>query len=74
MDLGVPRNIEPSVGELENVYLFDIDDLQGLVDRNHQARQQVLEASQAIVGRKADRFLAWWQQEAYAAPVPPWMR
>ena len=63
VDLGVPRNIEPTVGTLENVYLFDVDDLQGLADRNHHARQQVVDASEAIIDQKVDRFLAWWQRE-----------
>ena len=63
VDLGVPRNVEPSVGALENVYLFNVDDLQGLVDHSHKERQQALSESQAIIDRKVERFLAWWQQE-----------
>jgi glutamyl-tRNA reductase len=52
IDLGVPRNIELDAGELENVYLFDVDDLQGLIDHNHQRRQQALQAAQAILEQK----------------------
>ena len=63
VDLGVPRNVEPSVGTLENVYLFDIDDLQGLVQHAHQKRQQALEASQQIIDHKVEHFLNWWQEE-----------
>ena len=63
VDLGVPRNIEPAASELENVYLFNIDDLQGLVHRSQQERRQALGESQAIVDQKVDRFLAWWRQE-----------
>lgn len=63
IDLGVPRNIEPSVGELDNVYRFDIDDLQGLVDHNYERRRQALQASQAILDRKVNGFLSWWQEE-----------
>ncbi len=64
VDLGVPRNIDPDVGSLENVYLFNVDDLQGLVDHYHQERRQALQQSQAIVNRKVERFLSWWQTEA----------
>ena len=63
VDLGVPRNVEPSIGQLENVYLFDVDDLQGLVIHSHQERQEALGESQAIIDRKVERFLVWWQQE-----------
>ena len=69
VDLGVPRNIDPAVGALDNVYLFNIDDLQGLVDRSAREREQALRASQAILDEKVDRFLAWWSREAFAAPL-----
>lgn len=63
IDLGVPRNIEPSTGTLENVYLFDIDDLQGLVDHNHEQRRQAVLESQVILEQQVQAFLAWWQEE-----------
>ena len=69
IDLGVPRNIEPAAGELENVYLFDVDDLQGLVDHNHEQRQQAALDSYAILERKVEAFLAWWQEEVRCAPL-----
>jgi len=65
IDLGVPRNIDPASGELENVYLFDIDDLQGLVDHHHEQRRQAVCESQAILEEKVNRFLAWWNKELY---------
>ncbi len=77
IDLGVPRNIDPSAGQLENVYLFDVDDLQGLVDHHHAQRQEALAASQAIVSKKLQYFLAWrdkqraggtWFSELVEAP------
>ena len=64
VDLGVPRNVEPAVGALENVYLFNVDDLQGLVARNHQERQQAIAESQVIIDQKVDRFLSWWQNDS----------
>lgn len=63
VDLGVPRNIEPSVGDLENVYLFDVDDLQGLVERHRRERQRVAQEAQVIVDQKVSHFLSWWQDE-----------
>jgi len=66
VDLGVPRNIEPTVGTIERVHLFDVDDLQGLVEHAHQGRQQALDHSQVIIEQKVDCFLSWWQREAMA--------
>ena len=63
IDLGVPRNVEPDAGQLENVYLFDVDDLQGLVNHHHEQRRQALDESQAIVQRKVGHFLAWRNRE-----------
>lgn len=67
VDLGVPRNVDPAVGTLENVYRFDVDDLQGLVNHSHQERQAALGESQGILERKADRFLEWWRLECRVA-------
>ena len=63
VDLGVPRNVDPSAAALENVYLFNIDDLQGLVAHYHKERQQALTESQAIIDRKVERFISWWNVE-----------
>ncbi len=63
IDLGVPRNIESSVGQAENIYLFDIDDLQDLVAHHHGQRQQAAGEAQRIIDSKVRHFLAWRQQE-----------
>ncbi len=70
IDLGVPRNIAAAVGQLENVYLFDIDDLQGFVAHAHRERHQAVTESHAIVDRKLAHFLTWWDKTA-AAPCAP---
>jgi glutamyl-tRNA reductase len=69
VDLGVPRNVEPSVGTLENAYLFNVDDLETLVLHQHQERRRALSESEDIINQKVDHFLAWWQQEVlHASP------
>jgi len=69
VDLGVPRNIEPAVGSLENVYLFDIDDLQGLITSRHEERQQAAVEAEAILEEKVARFIAWRQEEGFPSSL-----
>jgi glutamyl-tRNA reductase len=68
IDLGVPRNIEPAVGELENVYRFDVDDLQRLVAQSCHNRQAAALDGAAIVDHKVAQFLSWWQEELAHGP------
>src|SRR5271169_2449613 len=58
VDLAVPRDIEPSVAELEDVYLFSIDDLQQLVDENRQQREIAAGGARLLLEEEVARFLA----------------
>ena len=49
IDIAVPRNIEPQVNKLEHAFLYDIDDLQRLAERNMQARIEVAQQAESIV-------------------------
>ena len=71
IDLGVPRNIDPTVEELENVYLFDIDDLQGLVEQYRQQRQEAVLESQTIISQKVSHFVTWRQKELTRCAASP---
>jgi glutamyl-tRNA reductase len=59
MDLGVPRNIEPSVAELYNVYVYNTDDLTGIVKQNRHARESEIPQAQGIVEEHVSKFLSW---------------
>jgi glutamyl-tRNA reductase len=59
IDLGVPRNVEPGVANLYNVYLYNIDDLQEIVAQNKRARAAEIPRAEAIVGEHVDKFLSW---------------
>jgi glutamyl-tRNA reductase len=59
IDIAVPRDIDPKVNELENVYLYNTDDLQGIVEYN--LRQRAAEAGKAeeIVNQEIGQFFNW---------------
>src|ERR1700722_344328 len=58
VDMAVPRDIEPAVAELEDVYLFSIDDLQQLVDENIQQREVAAGGARLLITEEGARFLA----------------
>ena len=58
VDLAVPRDIEPAVAELEDVYLFSIDDLQQLIDENRQQRELAAGGARLLIDEEVARFLA----------------
>jgi glutamyl-tRNA reductase len=59
IDLAVPRDIDPDVGDLDNVFLYNMDDLQVLVQRNLQGRCRHLDTVQEIVDQEAACFMQW---------------
>ncbi len=59
VDLAVPRDIEPQVAELDDAYLYTVDDLQEIVARNMQARTEAAEEAEAIINDKAGMFADW---------------
>ena len=59
MDLGMPRNIEASAAELYNVYVYNLDDLSGIVQQNRQAREGEVPRAEAIVEDHVGKFLSW---------------
>jgi glutamyl-tRNA reductase len=68
LDLAVPRDIEPSVGALEDVYLYTIDDLRQVVDVNLKAREEEAAAARRIIDQDAERFLSGLRAQD-AAPM-----
>jgi len=56
VDIAVPRDIEPEVAELEDVYLFTIDDLQSVVKENMEGRRQAAREADQLIAAEADRF------------------
>ncbi|MDR6226447.1 glutamyl-tRNA reductase [Desmospora profundinema] len=61
IDIAVPRDIDPKVHGMDNVFLFDIDDLQGMVETNIQLRAQEAEKVRAMVEEEYGLFQEWLQ-------------
>ncbi|OLC87925.1 MAG: glutamyl-tRNA reductase [Acidobacteria bacterium 13_1_40CM_4_61_5] len=59
IDLGVPRNIEPSAANLYNVYLYNVDDLTEIVEQNRRARESEIPRAEEIVNEHIGKFLSW---------------
>jgi glutamyl-tRNA reductase len=58
IDIAVPRNIEPSVNEIDNVFLYDIDDLQEVVNANLRERMKAAERAEGLVAEEVERTMA----------------
>ena len=59
IDIAVPRDVDPLCGKLPGVTLYDVDDLQAVVDRNLQVRQGEARKAEAIVEEEIRRFAGW---------------
>lgn len=59
IDIAVPRDIDPAVNELDNIYLFDVDDLQGVVSDNLELRQQEALRAEELVDLEVEKFENW---------------
>lgn len=60
VDLALPRDVEPAVGELTGVFLYDIDDLRQIVDDNRARREAEVPAAEAIVEAGVEEFWRWY--------------
>ncbi len=61
IDIAVPRDIDPAVNAIDNVYLYDIDDLEGVVTTHRQARQQEAAQAELLIEREVVSFQRWLQ-------------
>jgi len=64
VDLAVPRDIEPEVGRLADVYLYTVDDLSALVQTAGEMRQAAVEQAEAIIDAGVQSFAHWLDQRA----------
>jgi glutamyl-tRNA reductase len=69
IDIALPRDVEPGVGDLNQVFLYNIDDLQGIVRENLARRGSELTRAEAIVGEEVGKFSAWMQSRGIVPTV-----
>lgn len=68
IDIAVPRDVEAAVGEIEKVFLYNVDDLQSIVQENLSKRTAEIDQAEAIVVDEVARFSAW-QRSRGAVPT-----
>lgn len=61
VDLAVPRDVEPEVGELDDVFLYTVDDLAAVVQEGLGNRQEAAAEAEAIIAARVDNFMHWLQ-------------
>lgn len=59
VDLAVPRDIDPEIDDLENVFVYDVDSLEEVVQDNRLARKHEAESAEAIIAEEIDRYTRW---------------
>ena len=59
IDLGIPRNVDAAAAALENLYTYDLDDLEATAERGRASRASAADAAGAIARAEGDRFLRW---------------
>ncbi len=61
IDMAVPRDIEPEAGRLDNVFLYDMDDLQSVVAEDMAERHAEVEKAERIIAEEIEEFLRWFR-------------
>lgn len=59
VDIAVPRDIEPEVGELNDVYLYTVDDLQEVIEENLRSRREAAKQAEEIIDVQTSQFMNW---------------
>ena len=69
IDIAVPRDVDPAVNDLENVFLYDVDDLSQIVAESREGRAAEATRAEAIVSEEARGFEAWARERAMAPTI-----
>ncbi|MDR1529103.1 MAG: glutamyl-tRNA reductase [Burkholderiales bacterium] len=69
VDLAVPRDIEKEVGELDDVFLYSLDDLSEIIRSNLQVRREAILQAETMVASQADHFLRWLEERSVVPTI-----
>lgn len=69
VDLAVPRDVEPEASELDDVFLYSVDDLSNIVKGNLQVRQEAVVQAEQMIATQADSFLRWLEGRAVVPTI-----
>jgi glutamyl-tRNA reductase len=59
VDLGIPRNFDPRINEIDNAYLYNVDDLKAVADENLQERGEEARKAETLIDEEVGSFLRW---------------
>ncbi|WP_024850399.1 glutamyl-tRNA reductase [Hydrogenovibrio kuenenii] len=69
VDIAVPRDIAPDVGQLDNAYLYTVDDLTAIIEENKQSRKDASLEAEEIVSTQAENFMMQYHASLQASPI-----
>ncbi len=61
IDIAVPRDVEPAVGQINNVFLYNIDDFTEISDLNRKQREGEIQKAMEIIASELGKFVSWWR-------------
>jgi glutamyl-tRNA reductase len=69
IDIAIPRDVDPTAGEIEQVFLYNVDDLQTIVQENISRRTTEMQRAEEVVSEEVNRFLSWQRSRGAIATV-----
>jgi len=69
VDIAVPRDVEPEVGKLANAYLYSVDDLQQIIEKNMAQRKAAAIQAETIVVQESGEFMAWLRAQSASETI-----
>lgn len=60
LDLAVPRDIEPEVAQIKDIFLYTIDDLDQVISENRRSRRLAANEAETLITLQVEQFMAWW--------------